>query len=253
MFVITGGGSGIGRALAQALASRQHEVLVVGRRESLLQETASFSSVIHYLVADLTTDNGSNLLVEALKSSGKLQALVHNAGIIEPIAPLSTVDLADWNRVMETNLLAPMRLSQRLLPQLTGGRVLHIGSGMAYFPAVGCSAYCVSKAALSMLTRCWQLEVRDPAFASVMPGIIDTDMQGILRSAEHMEPAKSDFFKTLKREDRLVSPATIAAFLCWLLLDIDSATFVSKEWDIYDKSTHSHWLKAPLTVPDWSI
>lgn len=252
MFIITGGGSGIGRALAQALAVAQKEVLIVGRRESLLQETAAFSSAIHYLVADLATEQGCMLVADYLKPRGALQALVHNAGVVEPIEPLSTVNPSAWKKVMDTNFLAPMRLSQLLLPQLTGGKVLHIGSGMAYFPAVGCSAYCVSKAALAMLTRCWQLEVQDPAFASVMPGIIDTDMQGILRIAEHMEPAKADFFKTLKRENRLVTTPTIAAFLSWLLLEVDAQTYSSKEWDIYDKSTHVHWLKSPHTVPEWS-
>lgn len=252
MFVITGGGSGIGRALAQSLAAAEKEVLIIGRREFQLQETASFSSAIHYLSADLATEQGCTLVVDYLRSRGTLEGLVHNAGVVEPIEPLSSVNPAAWKKVMETNFLAPMRLSQLLLPQLSGGKVMHIGSGMAYFPAVGCSAYCVSKAALAMLTRCWQLEVQDPAFASVMPGIIDTDMQGILRIAEHMEPAKADFFKALKRDNRLVTTATIAAFLSWLLLEVDARTYCSKEWDIYDKSTHVHWLKPPHTVPEWS-
>jgi len=82
-----------------------------------------------------------------------------------------------------------------------------------------------------------------------MPGIIDTDMQAHIRKASHMNPEKVDFFKRLHQEKQLVSVATVAAFLCWLLLDIDATKYVSQEWDIYDLSHHPAWLVAPHSVP----
>jgi len=100
-----------------------------------------------------------------------------------------------------------------------------------------------------MLTRCWQLECSDMAFASVMPGIIDTDMQAVIRQASHMDQAKIDFFIRLKRNNQLLSPATVAIFLCWLLLDIDKTQYVSQEWDIYDQTHHQAWLVPPHIVP----
>ncbi|WED43660.1 SDR family NAD(P)-dependent oxidoreductase [Legionella cardiaca] len=251
MFVVTGGGSGIGRALAQALATRGNKVLIIGRREDALAETAAFSPQISFLCADVATDAGRQEIAAQLKSISSLDGLIHNAATIEPMVPIATIDELSWQQAFATNLNAPLFLSQSLLPKLKQGRVLHIGSGAAYFPVTGWAAYCVSKAALSMLTRCWQLESQDAAFASVMPGIIDTDMQALIRQARFMDEDKRNFFLTLKAEERLLTVETVALFLSWLLLDLGKEEFVSKEWDIYDKSHHQFWLVSPHKVPHW--
>ena len=249
MFVLTGGGSGIGRALAHALAARNKPVLIIGRREKSLLDTADFSPLISTLCADVSTSNGRALVTAHLKNTPQIDGLIHNAGVIDPIFPILSIDEAAWRQVMATNVDAPLFLSQLLYDKLTDGRVLHMGSGAANFPVQGWSAYCVSKAALSMLTRCWQLESRAVAFTSVMPGIIDTPMQAEIRQASHMEPNKLDFFKRLQKEKQLVMPETVALFLCWLLLDIDKPHYVSQEWDIYDTTHHHEWLVSPYTVP----
>ncbi len=249
MFVVTGGGSGIGRALAQALAQREQSVLIVGRRKEALLETASFSSRIDFICADVSRTKGREQLFERLRDVPIIQGLVHNAGIVDPILPLSQMQERAWRQVMATNVEAPLFLSLQLNDQLRHGRVLHIGSGAAYFPVQGWSAYCVSKAALSMLTRCWQLESKEIAFASVMPGIIDTPMQAVIRDAAFMDEKKQDFFKQLKQEQRLISADTVALFLSWLLLDIETSLYVSKEWDIYDTEHHGAWLVPPHSVP----
>lgn len=253
MFVITGGGSGIGRALALSLAESQKHVMIVGRRQALLDETARHSTNIQTCCADISTRDGRTKMVHALQSVPSLEGLIHNAGVVEPIAPIGHIAETDWEQTMATNLNAPLFLTQALLSKLNKGRVLHIGSGAAYFPVVAWAPYCVSKAGLSMLTRACQLEFlpENIAFASVMPGIIDTDMQAIIRHAKAMHPKKIDFFKQLYEKDKLLSVETVAAFLSWLLLMISSTEFASKEWDIYDKSHHPHWLKSPHHVPYW--
>lgn len=251
MFVVTGGGSGIGRALAQALAKREKQVLIIGRREQALVETAKFSPLITYLAADVSTHEGREQIAAYLQPLKKLEALVHNAGVIEPISAVATMTEAAWQQFIDTNLNAPLFLSQLLLTKLPQGRILNIGTAAANFPVVGWSGYCVSKAALSMLTRCWQLENPQMAFSSVMPGIIDTDMQALIRRAEFMDEDKRHFFLALHREGRLLAADTVASFLCWLLLDVDKEQFVSKEWDIYDTSHHQSWLAAPQQVPYW--
>ncbi|KTC86318.1 SDR family NAD(P)-dependent oxidoreductase [Legionella brunensis] len=251
MFVVTGGGSGIGRALAQVLAKRGKKVLVVGRREELLKETAAFSPLISFFCADISTDEGRQKLATLLQPAISIEGLIHNAGTIEPIAPIANIDESSWQQTLATNLNAPLFLTQLLLSKLKHGRVLHIGSGAAYFPVTGWAAYCVSKAALSMLTRCWQLESPNVAFASVMPGIIDTDMQALIRGAQFMDEEKRHFFHVLKAEGRLLTTETVALFLNWLLLELDKEQFISKEWDIYDKSHHQFWLSPPHKVPEW--
>ena len=251
MFVVTGGGSGIGKALAHALAMRGKSVLIIGRHQSTLKESANASSLIDYICADVSTPQGRQLITDRLEAVSAIDALVHNAGIIEPILPLAQIDEAAWRQVMATNVDAPLFLTRQLLDKLSDARVLNIGSGAAYFPVKGWAAYCVSKAALSMLTQCWQLECSSPSFASVMPGIIDTAMQEKIRDTTLMDPEKLEFFKSLKQQGQLLSTDTVAAFLCWLLVDIDKVRYQSKEWDIYDKTHHADWLVSPHTVPAW--
>ena len=248
MFVVTGGGSGIGKALAQALALREKSVLIIGRREPLLKETAASSPNIQYLCADVSTPEGRQHIGSHLRDITTIEALIHNAGLIDPICSLNLIDEASWQKIMSTNVTAPLFLTQMLEKKLQGKRVLFMGSGAAHFPVAGWGAYCVSKAALSMLTQCWQLESHNIAFANVMPGIIDTPMQEQIRAAAHMDPERIAFFHQLYRNKQLITTETVALFLCWLLA-LDKQQFVSKEWDIYDPSHHSAWLIPPHVVP----
>lgn len=254
MFVVTGGGSGIGRALAYALADRGKPVLVVGRRESMLLETATYSPLITVCCADLTQPLGREHLATVLDGN-KLNGLIHNAGTIEPMALLAEVTSDAWQNALNINLTVPLLLTQKLLAKNTPARILHISSGAAHFPVAGWGAYCVSKAGLAMLTRCWQLEHADKStlFSSVMPGIIDTDMQALIRKTKILAPDKQHFFQTLYEKNILLSPATVALFLTWLLLDTSAEAFIQDPWDIYDTTHHASWLIAPHQVPHWGV
>lgn len=248
MYVLTGGGSGLGRALALELAKREQKVLIVGRHKKNLQITADLSQHIEYFCADVSLAEGRSALVERIGAT-ELRGLIHNAGIIDPILPITRLQEYEWRACMATNVEAPLFLTQALFSLLINARVLHIGSGAAYFPIKGWSVYCTSKAALAMLTRCWHLEEPQLQIASVMPGIIDTAMQATIRAAKYMDPEKLAFFCQLKNTGSLLSPETVAKFLTWLLLDVSAETYVSKEWDIYDTSHHAQWLRAPNIVP----
>lgn len=249
MFVITGGSSGIGAALAKSLASRQKKVLLIGRREALMQEIQKDFPAISYLVADLSLDSGQKKALEVLSELPCIEALIHNAGMIEPIAPLAEVKTEDWKKTLELNLNVALFLTQGLLKNLEGGRVLHIGSGAAYFPVAAWGAYCVSKAALAMLTQCWQLEQPKLSFAMVLPGIIDTPMQARIRESTKMQDEKQQFFTDLYKSQALISAETVACFLTWLLLDVEKEALCAQVWDIYDKTHHSFWLAPPYVVP----
>jgi benzil reductase ((S)-benzoin forming) len=253
MIVITGGGSGIGQALAQRLAYRGKEVLIIGRHTDTLLETANLSPHISTCTADISCDIGRQKILSHLETTLHIEALVHNAGIIEPIVPIDQLDEVSLQQSFVTNIIAPLLLTQALLAKLTHSRVLHIGSAVAYFPVAGWTAYCVSKAALAMLTRCWQLECLDTAFSSVMPGIVDTNMQSFIRQSHAMAPAQLNFYHTLKKEQRLLTPQTVALFLSWLLLDSAFDEYRAQEWDIYDTKHHTSWLVEPFIVPDFNF
>ncbi|MCX7116066.1 MAG: SDR family NAD(P)-dependent oxidoreductase [Gammaproteobacteria bacterium] len=250
MYIITGASTGIGKALALALAAKGETVLIVGRHETTLQDVASASPQIHYHVADVSVPQAQQQLIATL-SGKKIKGLVHNAGTISPLDRLEDASMDEWEQLIKLNLFAPLRLTQALLSNLQGGRVLNIGSGAAYFPMAGWSAYCVSKAALSMLTRCFQVEIKDPAVSSVMPGIVDTNMTSVIRSSTCMSDEQLAFHQQLYHDKRLIQPDTVAQFLMWLLIDVDTDLFKSKEWDIYDEADQASWLQSPHVVPKW--
>lgn len=249
MFIITGGGSGIGRALSQLLAEEKYPVLIVGRREDHLLETAAFSPFISICVADVSSQEGQQEILKKVQDISQLSGLVHNAGVIEPIESIETLTPYDFQKVLATNLYAPFSLNQLLLPKLKDARILHIGSGAAHFPVKGWSAYCVSKAALWMLVQCFQLECPTSFFGSVMPGIVNTPMQQKIRESEGMASEKQAFFQNLFQNEKLISEKTVAHFLKFLLIETTPQDFSKAEWDIYDTSHHSYWLKPPHTVP----
>jgi NAD(P)-dependent dehydrogenase (short-subunit alcohol dehydrogenase family) len=251
MFVITGGGSGLGKALAVSLANRGKSVLIVGRRKALLHETATLSPLIQYLCADVSNEEGRTLLQQHIAHIPQIKALVNNAGTLKPLVPLREMQSIDWHNTLNTNVDAALFLPQLMYDKLVDGRVMNIGSGAAYFAIKGWAAYCVSKAALSMLTKCWQLESDTVSFTSVMPGIIDTDMQTMARKGTNMDEEQTNFYKNLKFSNRLLSCDTVAEFLTWLLLEVDKETYISKEWDIYDTKHHKFWLRAPHKVIHW--
>lgn len=253
MHIITGGGTGVGKSLALALANRGEQVCIIGRRESVLQNTASLSTNITYLCSDVSTSAGREFIKQEFSNLPRIKSLVNNAGTIEPMVPIQKISPEAWHLAMNTNLDAALFLPQLLQRQLSNGRVLNIGSGAAYYPTKSWTAYCVSKAALAMLTRCWQIESDTIAFSSVKPGIINTEMQDIIKANESMEPSDLSFFQRLSDANRLISTETVATFLSWLLLDIDTNRFVSQEWDIYDNSHHNEWLKPPHEVLHWDF
>lgn len=257
MILITGGGSGIGRALARDLAFQGEDVLILGRREESLQETRGNAANIHCLKADVRDLEPTIALLKAfLATSQPLKTIVHNAGTVEPIASWVNIEPSAWYDAFATNVHAPLFLSQALRSFCApGAKILHIGSGAAHFPVQGWAAYCTTKAALHMLTQTLQIETpcNVLAIASVMPGIIDTDMQAFIRQVKSQQPmpmseAKLAFYESLYRDGRLVQVETVSAFLRYLL-QLPNTVFVEREWDIYDKAHHEAWLKPPHAVP----
>ncbi len=245
---MTGGGSGIGKALVRELIQFQKPIVIIGRREQLLQETAQLSPFISYICANVATKEGREQISHYFRNEDHITALVHNAGVIDPIESITKIEEEAWQNLMAINVNAPLFLTQLLFKKLKGGRVLHIGSGAAYLPIKGWAPYCVSKASLSMLNRCWQIETEEVSFASVLPGIIDTHMQAVIRQAGHMDNDKKDFFKNLYKDGKLLAPETVALFLKWLLCDLDREEFSSKEWDIYNTEHHGRWLNPPHVI-----
>jgi len=178
--VVTGGGTGIGRATARAFADAGARVLVVGRSAETLEATAAGSDRIRPLVADLHDDGAPETVVSAaLSAFGRIDVLVNNAAQ-QRFGALGTLDRAAVAAQLETNLLAPVFLAQRALDALeaSGGTVVNVGSsgslGRRAWPQN--AVYGLTKAALDFLTRTWAVELapRGIRCVGVAPGVIDT-------------------------------------------------------------------------------
>lgn len=247
-YIITGGGSGIGQALSWQLAAQNEKVIIIGRREDALAATrSSFPENISTISGDLSQEQGREKVVNALKSMNglKIKALVHGAGIIEPINSLANVSLTAWRAIQSTNVEAPLFLTQQLLPWLNGAKVLMVSTQVAHVAQPSLGAYCVSKAALFMLTQCLNLDLQslDIHTTSMTPGIVDTAMFRSLATNPLLPEINRQFYHEVIQNNIWIQPRVAACFIQWLLCSLDKTTFSSREWDIYDSSHHVHWVK----------
>jgi NAD(P)-dependent dehydrogenase (short-subunit alcohol dehydrogenase family) len=242
--IITGGGTGLGRAIALGLAQRGYPLLIVGRRSGPLLETAQLAAAsCEVVVADIATTAGRAAVADAV-GARQVAMLVHNAAVLTPVGPLATLAEDEWRQAMQVNVDAPLFLTQALLPRLAGGRVLHISSGAARNPLAGWGAYCVSKAALFMLYQMLNAEHDDFAVASVRPGVVDTPMQELIRGQDPADFPAVERFRRLQQEGQLRSPEEVADFICWVLTETSTEAYIEREWDISDASQTAQWRQA---------
>lgn len=181
--IVTGAGTGIGRATARAFAAEGANVLAVGRRAALLAETAveaapGAADRISPLVADITADDGPETVVRtALERYGRIDVLINNAGVVNTES-LRTYTRASVEPQLATNLLAPVLLTQAALPALEagGGVIVNVTTSVAQRGWPGNSLYAAGKAALEVLTRSWAVELAPHGIrvAAVAPGAIET-------------------------------------------------------------------------------
>lgn len=252
--VVTGGGTGIGRALALELARRGLDVLVVGRRHELLDAVCrDGGSRLSAVAADVAQESGRAAIRDALEGR-QVCCLVHNAAVLEPIGPLSGVTLEAWRAAQAVNVEAPLFLTQALLGQLRGGRVLHVSSGAAHHGYAGWGSYCAAKAALHMLYQVLRDELADAGVAvgSVRPGVVDTPMQALIRQQGEDDFPAIERFRELHRGGHLLKPESVAGFMASLLLDAPISAFVEREWSAPD-DTDQPWVRARSTRSDQSL
>ncbi|MGI9386982.1 MAG: SDR family oxidoreductase [Methyloligellaceae bacterium] len=245
--LITGGGSGIGAALAAAMAKRGCHVLVSGRRKSALEGVAAASDKISTCPGDVTDDAHQASLTSRLTDLPAPRAVFHGAGYFQT-GPLSDLGEKDWHRSFDTNVTARWQLTARLKPHLTDGRILFIGSDAGANPRAGAAAYSIAQSASETLRRALQTEWADEniAVAGFKPGLVDTNMvRGFLSLSEDEFPSRADY-EAYVASGQITGPDTVAKFAAWLLLDIPAKQFRTTDWDIRDKSHHTEWHDGPL-------
>lgn len=159
--LITGGGSGIGRATALRLAADGARVFLAGRREEPLRrvadEVAAARGTAAFRTADVADDASVRTLVRvAIETFGGLDVLVNNAGYVPVWTPIHETSDDEWRRVHEINLNGPFRVARACLPYLVerGGAIVNIASISALKASNSVASYSAAKAGLIALTRC---------------------------------------------------------------------------------------------------
>ena len=164
--LITGGGSGIGRGLAEELHKLGNQVVIAGRRKQALDETTAANPGIKSLTLDI--ENPTAIRAFAAKVAAEfpaLNVLINNAGIMRPEDLLAQQDdLADAEAIVATNLLGPIRLTAALLPLLQKqphSTIINVSSGLAFVPLALTPTYCATKAAIHSYTQSLRYQLRN--------------------------------------------------------------------------------------------
>ena len=158
--LVTGAGTGLGRAIAISLAKEGYQVVLTGRREEKLREVEHEIEKGRSFVftADLTKEQDIEELRQKLleKTGGQLDVLVNNAGGVPAMGSVEEITLADWRLVMDTNLTTQFLVTKAFLPDLRkskNAKIISVTSGMAHFYLRGFGAYSASKSGVEALMK----------------------------------------------------------------------------------------------------
>lgn len=184
--VVTGGGRGLGRAFAVALAHEDARVVLVARSRNELMETADLveragGSACLY-TGDVTDWDATQQIMAEIKAAvGPIDVLVNNAGVSGPIGPVVETDPLDLWRAIEINLRGPINWTRAVLPQMTErkrGRIINVASGAGTVGIPYMAGYVTSKSALIRFTEVLAQEVKDDGVQifAIEPGTVKTAM-----------------------------------------------------------------------------
>lgn len=224
--IVTGGGRGLGRAVAEVMAAAGANVVVASRNAPELDEVvagiqAAGGRALAY-AADVADERQvQELVLSTERWVGPASILVTCAGVLDPMAPLARTDATTWLRHLAINVGGVYLCARAVLPGMLErgyGRIVNVSSSAARRASAGWTAYCASKAAVDQLTRALALEVEDGGVTACAfyPGYMDTAMQERIRRASPAEFPRVEEFRELHRQGKLRDPRDAARAIAYL-------------------------------------
>lgn len=219
--LVTGASRGIGAALVRYLIRHGIHVVGIARDEFSLRmlsmEKLGGGGLFEYVSGCITDHSVIERAANIIASNDlELIGVVLNAGVIEPIQPLSEVSLDSFKYVMDVNFTANLSICQMALPHLrqTHGSIVMVTSGIVEYPAPSMAPYSCSKAALNTFCQVLALEEPGVTVVAVKPGLVDTAMVGILEAQKDMlGAAQKKFIEESERLDPWIPAENIAKIL----------------------------------------
>ena len=230
--LVTGGGRGIGRAVAEALTRAGASVTILGRDRGTLDRALQDGVAQHAVVADVADQAAVNAAIGEAAARQPIDILVANAGVAES-APFGKSDAALFHRMLDVNLMGVVHATQAVLPAMKArrrGRIVAIASTAGLKGYAYVSAYAAAKHAVVGLVRSLALEVASSGITvnAVCPGFTDTDL--VAASVDNIVAktgrSRDEAIAELARHNpqgRLVTPTEVADSVLWLVGDGDSA------------------------------
>ena len=183
--LITGGGSGIGRSLAEAFHQAGNQVIITGRRQSTLDETVRANAGMRAMLLDMDKpEEIQRFAAEVKQVAPKLNVLINNAGIMKSDNVKAGIEsLATAEANITTNLLGPLRLTAAMLPGLltqAKATVMTVSSGLAFVPIAPFASYCATKAAIHAWTQSLRRQLSDTGVEvlELVPPYLQTELTG---------------------------------------------------------------------------
>ncbi|KAK6541024.1 hypothetical protein TWF694_008404 [Orbilia ellipsospora] len=250
--ILTGAGRGIGHASLIHLLSLPNppNILAVSRDTAALEELAKSHDNLEVVALDFSAPYSelkakipSDVVNVAIEKWGRIDALLLNHAILDPVAKIGDSRLESWDLVYRVNLFSNVELIKAALPELrkAKGRVVMVSSAATSIAFTGWSAYGSSKAALNHLAFTLAHEEPDVTSVSIAPGIVDTDMQKDIRQGHGkvMTSQEHAMFMGFKENGILISPESVGAALGNMCLNLEKE-FSGKylQWD--DESLSSY-------------
>lgn len=227
--LVTGAGTGIGRAIAKRLADEGANVMIVGRTQKTLDETAAYSSKISSLTVDIESEQGLKSIIQTIgERYGRLDILINNAGWA-PVTPFSTMKIEEYDKVFAINVRAVVTLTQACLPLIkeTKGNILNITTTMTTNPIHTMANYAASKSAVYTMTRAWAKELAKDGIRvnSLGVGPIETPIYDKTELSAEAAKAHKDMVTKSIPLGRMGHPEEVAAVVAFLTSD--EASFVT--------------------------